>query len=179
MLNSFKGVNNNIINPKKLNIKNQTSKKNLNSKASKKSQINPVLRPRRKLQLGLKLPNLKDLAAPKSTTVDIDLEENNSSTNLDTQTSSTTVSLNANSEASKATTKATAANKTEDLTTLTTLKQTTTFIPTPTPPKKVGKFPFSFKGPLKPKLLSFSIDKYKSNKKKNKKNKFSTKVNDS
>ena len=173
LLDSFKGVNNNIINPNKLTL--QTSKKNL-SAPKKKSPINPVLRPRRKLQLGLKLSSLKDLTKTKSTIVDDGLKENNAITNLASLAPSD-VSSDVNNDTNIATTKASTLNNTQDLTTVTTSKQTTSFMPTPPPTRKgKGKFPFSFKGPLKPKLLSFSIEKYKNNKKKKSSHKFSTKV---
>ena len=168
LLHSFNGVNNQVGNLKKNQVGNL--KKNLASVNSKPPKLNPVIRPRRKFEIGLKSLKSKELTTTQSTTV---ADSNaTSSTFIGNSPVSSTAKPN-NNYSNEATTNTEASDSdNKDLRT-SSIEPITSFIPTPPPLKRVGKFPFSFKGPLKPKLLSFSIEKYK---KKKSSHKFSTKV---
>jgi hypothetical protein len=139
-----------------------------------KFSSNPVLRPRRKFDLGLKISKSKEFTTPQSTT-DINLEGNYNNNN-DSVITSIVQDNNIQLNESTPTESAFDTGEPGDVTTYSPLKTPVTeipFIPTVPPSKRVGKFPFSFKGPLKPKLLSFTIEKYK---KKKSGHRFSTKV---
>ena len=167
LLQSFKGVSNrNAVQVQKSN------KKALST--NPKIPPNPILRPRRKL--GLKLFQVKDTTTSQPTT-DVNTEsviDNSDGSTIIPSTAQHDEDVQLNEtiptpidieETGKVATSSPVQSPVTE----------TTFIPT-VPPKKRGripKFPFSFKGPLKPKLLSFTIEKYK---KKKSPHKFSTKV---
>ena len=160
LFNSFKGVDN------RNSILVSKSKKNLKSEITKNIP-SPNLRPRRKFDLGIKLSKLT--TTPSSTESEKSIIDN--STIGEQSTPETVV----NDEVIKESNDEASIRGRNDISATDTasLEQVTPFIPTPTPPKRAGKFPFSFNGPLKPRLLKFSIEKYK---KKKSPPKFSTKV---
>ena len=132
---------------------------------------NPVLRPRRKFELGAKLPRPKSPSTSQPTTIS---DDNKSDVTRNSDTTEASKEQNVNNGTDENEVKSITSDQGKDLSTPSSIDQVTSFIPTPPPPKRGGIFPFSFKGPLKPKLLSFSVEKYKKKKKSN--HKFSTKV---
>ena len=167
LFHSFKGVNN----PNSIKAGNLENIENNNVAGNQIPASNPVLRPRRKFELGAKLPRPKSPSTSQPTTIS---DDNKSNVTRNSDTTEASKEQNVNNGTDENEVKSITSDQGKDLSTPSSIDQVTSFIPTPPPPKRGGIFPFSFKGPLKPKLLSFSVEKYKKKKKSN--HKFSTKV---